>query len=366
MIRMRSIVLLLALIAGRSFAGTSADVVRPTAKLSADKVHAGGSVKVAVILQIADGWHVNARTPSADYLIGTTVSVKSQENVILSDIQYPFGQNVKLAFADQPLNVYQGATTVFLTIHLSEKAAAPAETLHVTIEVQACNDHVCMPPARIALPIPIPIAAASERAAELNQDVFAAYHAGVEIPGRSSSGDIGALFSEKGSAFAFLAIFLIGLALNLTPCVYPMMSITVSLFGGQAETGGIRMFLKAVTYVLGIATMYSVLGVTAALGGGLFGSWLQSPWVLGGIGMLLLGMALSNFGLYQIQMPYWLTSKLGGTTGTGLISLYLSGLVVGVFAAPCIGPPVIALLAVVSAKADPVFGFWVFFTLSIG
>jgi thiol:disulfide interchange protein DsbD len=145
-----------------------------------------------------------------------------------------------------------------------------------------------------------------------------------------------------------------------------MMSITVSLFGGQAETGGIRMFLKAVTYVLGIATMYSVLGVTAALGGGLFGSWLQSPWVLGGIGALLLGMALSSFGLYQIQMPYWLTSKLGGTTGTGLISLYLSGLVVGVFAAPCIGPPVIALLAVVSAKADPVFGFWVFFTLSIG
>jgi thiol:disulfide interchange protein DsbD len=78
MIRMNSIVLLLALIAGRSFAGTSADVVRPAAKLSADKVHAGGSVKAAVILQIADGWHVNAHTPSADYLIGTTVSVKSQ------------------------------------------------------------------------------------------------------------------------------------------------------------------------------------------------------------------------------------------------------------------------------------------------
>ncbi len=65
-------------------------------------------------------------------------------------------------------------------------------------------------------------------------------------------------------------------------------------------------------------------------------------------------------------MPYWLTSKLGGTTGTGLISLYISGLVVGIFAAPCIGPPVIALLTLVSSKADPVFGFWVFFTLSLG
>jgi thiol:disulfide interchange protein DsbD len=72
------------------------------------------------------------------------------------------------------------------------------------------------------------------------------------------------------------------------------------------------------------------------------------------------------FGLYQIQVPYWITSRLGGTTGTGLVSLYLSGLVVGVFAAPCIGPPVIALLALVGAKGDPVFGFWAFFLLSLG
>jgi thiol:disulfide interchange protein DsbD len=112
--------------------------------------------------------------------------------------------------------------------------------------------------------------------------------------------------------------------------------------------------------------MYSVLGVTAALSGGLFGSWLQSPWVLGGIGALLFALALSMFGLYQLQAPYWLTSKLGGTTGTGFVSLFVSGLVVGVFAAPCIGPPVIALLALVGQKGDPFFGFWSFFILSAG
>ena len=145
-----------------------------------------------------------------------------------------------------------------------------------------------------------------------------------------------------------------------------MLSVTVSLFGGQTETNAVKVFLKAATYVLGIATMYTVLGVSAALSGTLFGSWLQSPWVLSGIGALLLGLSLSSFGVYQIQMQYWLTSKLGGTTGTGLISLYLSGLVVGVFAAPCIGPPVIALLTLVSSKADPLFGFWVVFTLSLG
>ena len=116
----------------------------------------------------------------------------------------------------------------------------------------------------------------------------------------------------------------------------------------------------------GIATMYSGLGVAAALGGGLFGSWLQNAWVLGGIAALLFALSLSSFGLYQIQMPYWLTSKLGGTWGSGLIAIYLSGLVVGVFAAPCVGPPVIALLTFVAAKGSASFGFWTFFILSLG
>jgi thiol:disulfide interchange protein DsbD len=88
--------------------------------------------------------------------------------------------------------------------------------------------------------------------------------------------------------------------------------------------------------------------------------------VLGGIAAFLFALALSSFGLYQLQMPYWLTSKLGGTTGTGFIATYLSGLVVGVFAAPCVGPPVIALLTFVAAKGDPWFGFLTFFTLSFG
>jgi len=70
--------------------------------------------------------------------------------------------------------------------------------------------------------------------------------------------------------------------------------------------------------------------------------------------------------LYEIQMPYWVTSKLGGQNASGFIGVYISGLVVGVFAAPCIGPPIIALLAFVGAKGDPVFGFWSFFILSMG
>ena len=112
--------------------------------------------------------------------------------------------------------------------------------------------------------------------------------------------------------------------------------------------------------------MYSTLGVVAALTGGLFGGWLSNPWVLAAIGLLLLAMALSMFGLYELQAPSALLSKLGGAAGASLLGTFLAGLMVGVFAAPCIGPPIIALLAHVGAKGDPVYGFWVFFVLSMG
>jgi thiol:disulfide interchange protein DsbD len=233
------------------------------------------------------------------------------------------------------------------------------------VQLQACNNQICIAPSSIPVTIPFIVADASEKVNAINQDEFTSSLETVSgfIQPRN---ELAHLFESKGSLVAFLAIFVIGLALNLTPCVYPMLSVTVSLFGAQTETNPAKVFLKAVVYVLGIASMYSVLGVTAALGGGLFGSWLQSPWVLGTIAALLFAMALSSFGAYQIQMPYWLTSKLGGTTGTGIIGLFVSGLVVGVFAAPCIGPPVIALLTLVGTKGDPVFGFWAFFVLSLG
>jgi thiol:disulfide interchange protein DsbD len=213
--------------------------------------------------------------------------------------------------------------------------------------------------------VPITVVSTSEAVVEINHDLFSSYTP-VQSQHTASPNQIAQIVDRQGTAVAFLAIFLIGLTLNLTPCVYPMLSVTVSLFGAQADTTMLRVFLKAVVYVLGMATMYSALGVSAALSGGLFGSWLQSPVVLAGIAALLFGLALSMFGLYQIQVPYWITSRLGGTTGTGIVGLYLSGLVVGIFAAPCVGPPVIALLAFVGAKGDPVFGFWTFFLLSLG
>ena len=333
--------------------------------LDSETIPAGTDARVAIVLSIEESWHINSHQPTYDYLIGTSLAIEPAEGIIVSDLRYPSGNDVRFEFADDALNVYDGSVTIFLSLRISDKLAAGGYKVAGTLRVQACNDQVCLAPSNIAIEIPLPVTAADASPQDRHSEVFAAYIAtpptadGVE-------NSLAEMFEAEGSLVTFFAIFLVGLALNLTPCVYPMLSVTVSLFGTQTDTQPSRVFLKALVYVMGIATMFSVLGVTVALSGGLFGSWLQSPWVSAGIGGLLFALALSMFGLYQLQAPYWLTSKLGGTTGTGFVSLFVSGLVVGIFAAPCISPPVITLLALVGQKGDPFFGFWAFFVLSVG
>ncbi|MEK6565556.1 MAG: cytochrome c biogenesis protein CcdA, partial [Bacteroidota bacterium] len=311
-------------------------------------------------------WHVTSHRPPTQYLIPTDVQLEPREGYIVTDIKYPKGALQKLGFSDQPLDVYEETITIFVSVKVSETLASDGDTVRGKLRVQSCDDKVCLAPTTISLAIPFALTDAGATIQFINEEIFRTYKVGEFQTDVQPQNELAALFETEGSFVAFLAIFVIGLALNMTPCVYPMLSVTVSLFGTQTETNPVRAFSRAVVYVLGIATMYSVLGMTAALGGGLFGSWLQSPWVLGGIGALMFGLALSSFGLYQIQMPYWLTSRLGGASTTGMLGLYFSGLVVGVFAAPCIGPPVIALLTFVGFKGDPLFGFWAFFVLSVG
>ncbi len=171
----------------------------------------------------------------------------------------------------------------------------------------------------------------------------------------------------SGGPLTLMGVFLTGLALNLTPCVYPLLSVTVSLFGGaKREVPRRTAFLKALTYVMGMSTMYSALGVAAAFTGGLFGGLLQSRSVLLGLSVFFALLALSMLGVYTFQLPGRLLQKLSGKKATNFLSLYLAGLLVGIFAAPCIGPPVIALLTLIGTQGDPLLAFQIFFMLSLG
>jgi cytochrome c biogenesis protein CcdA len=159
-------------------------------------------------------------------------------------------------------------------------------------------------------------------------------------------------------------VFLSGLALNLTPCVYPLIPITLGFFSRQ--TGGKRggTFWLALVYVLGMSVTYSALGVFAALSGSLFGAWLQKPAVLLAIAAIVLALALSMFGLFEISAPHFITDRTGSKSGAaGALTM---GLFVGFVAAPCIGPFVLSLLTYVAAKGSAPLGFGLFFTLAMG
>jgi len=168
------------------------------------------------------------------------------------------------------------------------------------------------------------------------------------------------------SPFVFISVFFLGLGLNLTPCVYPMLSITISLFRGSEQASRGRAFVRALAYVLGMVTMYSVLGLLAAMTGSFFGEWLQNFWVQLSTGILVIGLAFSMLGIYQFRLPSWLMLSYQGSAKGALLGFFISGLLVGIVAAPCMGPAVLALLTFVSVQQNRVFGFLLFFVMALG
>ena len=170
-----------------------------------------------------------------------------------------------------------------------------------------------------------------------------------------------------GLILTLLGVFLGGIALNLTPCVYPLIPITASYFGGRSETGERQGYivLHGFLYILGLSVMNSAIGVSAAFTGRLMGSFLQHPAVLIFVASVLLLMALNFFGLWELRLPSFLSSAVS-KSHTGYAQSLFMGLTLGIVAAPCIGPFIIGLLTMVAQRGDPVFGFLIFFTLSIG
>ncbi len=168
-----------------------------------------------------------------------------------------------------------------------------------------------------------------------------------------------------GFIWTLLGVLVGGMALNLTPCVYPLIPITVSYFGGQEQKSRRTLIGRGVCYIGGLAITNSALGVAAAMTGGLMGALLQHPVVLFMVAAILLLLACSLFGLWELQLPGGLT-RVASKNYTGYFGSLFMGVTMGVVAAPCIGPFVLGLLTWVASTGNPWLGFTVFFTLSIG
>jgi thioredoxin:protein disulfide reductase len=300
------------------------------------------SVEAVVEMTIAPGWHVNSHEPHEDYLIPTSLELMPAPGVTAGPVQYPTPVDRVLAFSGgKAMALYEG--TVRLTAKLSGTAAPDAPPLRGKLRYQACDDTTCLPPKTVELVAQQEVARASVGGADEVADFVARWGWGV----------------------TFLWVAVLGLALNLTPCVYPMVSVTVAFFGGRSGDDSARAVWHALVYVLGICITFSALGATAALTGSLFGAALQQPLVLGGIALLMVVLALSNFGLYQFRMPNSLM-QWAGRSGEGALGALFMGATMGVVGAPCIGPIVAALLLYVGAQQSAPLGIALFFTLGLG
>lgn len=334
---------------------------------SLSSVPAGGSIDVAVVLEMKLHWHVNANRVNDEYLIPTTVAVAPPEGVAVRTIAYPAGVEKKLSFSDKALKLYEDEAYIGVRLDVSPTAQPGEVVVKVSVTYQPCDNEKCIAPKTETIDVPIRISAGTEAMDALHPEIFAR----VEFPAAgggdagAAGGRLGTIVAERGMFVAFLVVFLWGLALNLTPCVYPLIPITVGYFGGQAGGSTRRTLILASTYVLGMAVMYSTLGLVAALTGSILGTALQNPFVVGIVALVLVLLALSMFGVYEFRVP----ARLGAVAGTakqGFLGAFLMGLTVGIVAAPCIGPFVLALLTFVGESGSPALGFSLFFTLAIG
>ena len=185
--------------------------------------------------------------------------------------------------------------------------------------------------------------------------------------GGDSDGDQSSQEEGAGASiwFTLLAIFLGGLALNLTPCIYPLIPITISYFGGKGERIRGHTIVHGMLYIFGLAVTNSLVGLFAALSGGMLGFALQIPLVLIFVAGIMVAMALSFFGLWELRLPIWLT-RPASKNYAGFLGTFFMGLTLGIVAAPCLGPFILGLLIYVGQTGDPFLGFLYFFVLSIG
>ncbi|MBI5545147.1 MAG: thioredoxin family protein [Deltaproteobacteria bacterium] len=161
-------------------------------------------------------------------------------------------------------------------------------------------------------------------------------------------------------------IFLGGLLTALTPCVYPLIPITISVFGAkQAQSRG-RAIALTLVYILGIALMFTTLGIAAALTGKAFGTVLSNPWVVVGLALLFVLFAASMFGAFDFQLPSGLQTWLGSIGKAGFLGAFLMGLAAGVVAAPCTGPVLSGVLVHVAATQNVPLGAALLFTYALG
>ncbi len=384
----------------------------PTVSVSLDnpKPAPGAVVKGKVLVTFAPGLHAYQNPPTMDYMIPLTVA-SATTGIKLTKVSYPKGEVKMVAGEDSA--VYDGSVSIpfeFVAGTAPGKAA-----IKLKVGYQQCTDSNCFAPDEVMAEVPFEVVGTAAPTPEKTdpakpptgeveppkdpqeqpEQTGTTEPPGTQDEGEpraepaKDSGDTSAIGSSSDSSSApptsteeglagsftenirsgnyipaFGLLFLIGLLLNLTPCVYPLIPITLGFFSSQAAgSRAVRLQLGGM-YMVGIALMYGAVGgISSAIGAG-FGALFTQSWFNIALGVFMVVLALSMFGLYEIGIPAPLQKQLRGRSGS--VGALIMGLLVGIGAAPCAGPAIVPV-AVEAANAQSIpLGVAMFSTVGLG
>jgi thiol:disulfide interchange protein len=357
---------------------------------------AGRDVRLALTVQLPAGYHVQSNAPKDPSLIPTVLSFDAPAGVSIDEIVFPATTELKLQGTDEPLAVFEQEFTIGIRAHVAAGTPAGPLTLPATIRYQACDETTCYAPNTAATEWSLTVVPAGAAAAKSHPEIFDAIKWGTggkpeaapsasaapspaAAPGDkdqaaldlldrftiagTTGGYLGSadflqfihdaeagveqrgMFEGRGPLAILLLVLVGGLALNLTPCVLPMIPINLAIIGAGSQAGSrARGFLLGGVYGAAMAIVYGVLGLVVILTAGTFGTINASPWFNLGIAALFVVLGLAMFDVLMIDFSRW-SARFNPSAGRGTFALAFSmGAVAALLAGACVAPVVIQVV----------------------
>ena len=263
---------------------------------------------------------------------------------------------------------------VAMTVPLT-RSGPDAQSLPLTIRFQGCKENsICYPPQAVATTMDLPAATAAGAAVRAASAATSAGVAAEAAPAAAPESEQDRLFTliRDGNLLAVMAMFAgLGLLLSFTPCCLPMYPILSGIIvGNSGEAGSARAFLLSVAFVLGMAVTYTLLGAVFAAAGSQVQAVMQQPAVIIVVALLFVALALSMFGLFDLQIPASWQTKLNTISGQQRSGSFIGAGIMGIISAAvvttCVTPPLVAALTVIAKTGDVARGALALFALAIG
>lgn len=323
-----------------------------TVRLQPSSVSPGQTADLLFDLDLADGFHA--------YADKFKVAIESPDDLKVADLKLsPIVKFFDVVSKSQRDGVEKKSkATAVLEVPFGTQPRPLAAKVKLTY--QACAKDYCLFPKTLSLDLKFEVVAPVTPTKAASNATTA--------PPLASSTDVFGQAMGQSFWLAILVVFGMGVLTSLTPCIYPMIPITLAILGARTKgQSRLKSFSLSVTYVLGIAVTYSALGVAAARTGVLFGSALGNVYVVTGIAILFVLMALSMYGLFDLQVPAAIRNKLGAAPAkSGHAGAFLTGLIAGVVASPCVGPVLVSVLTYIAETQNTWVGFVLLFSFALG